>query len=115
MLIVLATSPRLAPGLLSWPAWEALRSAALVLAPAGHPQLSALDEAGIACRLAEEPGPELAASDEVAACLPMLGADPAVPAGAQMLQGSADLPGAQLIDLVATMDRLRVECPWDAR
>ena len=29
--------------------------------------------------------------------------------------GSADLPGAHLIDLVATMDRLRVECPWDAR
>ena len=31
------------------------------------------------------------------------------------MQGSADLPGAHLIDLVATMDRLRVECPWDAR
>ena len=29
--------------------------------------------------------------------------------------GSADLPGAHLIDLVATMDRLRVDCPWDAR
>ena len=35
MLIVLATSPRVAPGLLSWPAWEALRSAAVVVAPAG--------------------------------------------------------------------------------
>ena len=32
-----------------------------------------------------------------------------------MLHGSADLPGAHFIDLVATMDRLRVECPWDAR
>ena len=32
-----------------------------------------------------------------------------------MLHGSADLPGAHLLDLVATMDRLRVECPWDAR
>ena len=32
-----------------------------------------------------------------------------------MLRGSADLPGAHLLDLVATMDRLRVECPWDAR
>jgi XTP/dITP diphosphohydrolase len=31
------------------------------------------------------------------------------------MPGSADLPGARLIDLVATMDRLRVECPWDAR
>jgi hypothetical protein len=33
LLIVLATSPRVAPGLLSWPAWEALRSASAVLAP----------------------------------------------------------------------------------
>ena len=31
------------------------------------------------------------------------------------MRGSADLPGARLLDLVATMDRLRVECPWDAR
>jgi MazG family protein len=45
----------------------------------------------------------------------MPGADPVVPAGARLLHGSADLPGAHLIDLVATMDRLRVECPWDAR
>ena len=115
MLIVLATSPRVAPGLLSWPAWEALRSAALVLAPAGHPELPALDEAGIAYRVAEEPGAELAASDELVVWLPVPGADPALPAGARLLQGSADLPGAHLIDLVATMDRLRVDCPWDAR
>ena len=53
MLIVLATSPRVAPGLLSWPAWEALRSAAVVLAPPGHPQLPALDAAGIGYRLVE--------------------------------------------------------------
>jgi hypothetical protein len=55
LLIVLATSPRVAPGLLSWPGWEALRSAAVVLAPAGHPLLPALDEARIAYRVAEEP------------------------------------------------------------
>ena len=53
LLIVLATSPRVAPGLLSWPAWEALRSASAVLAPAGHPLLPALDEAGIGYRVAE--------------------------------------------------------------
>ena len=44
MLIVLATSPRVAPGLLSWDAWQALRSASAVLAPAGHPLLPALEE-----------------------------------------------------------------------
>ena len=48
------TSPRVAPGLLSWAAWDALRSADAVLAPAGHPVLPALDEAGIGYRLAED-------------------------------------------------------------
>ena len=115
MLIVLATSPRVAPGLLSWPAWEALRSAAVVVAPSGHPALPALREAGIAYRIADEPPPD---PDAAVVWLPMPGADPthpALPLGAQLLQGSADLPGAHFIDLVATMDRLRVQCPWDAR
>ena len=114
MLIVLATSPRVAPGLLSWPAWEALRSASAVLAPAGHPLLPALDEAGIACRVAERI-PEPPGADGDVVWLPEPGDDPPVPAGAELLRGSADLPGAHLLDLVATMDRLRVECPWDAR
>jgi MazG family protein len=115
LLIVLATSPRVAPGLLSWPAWEALRSAASVLAPPGHPQLPALDDAGIAYRVADEPDVEPLASDGLVVWLPEPAADPPVPPGARLLHGSADLPGAHLIDLVATMDRLRVECPWDAR
>jgi XTP/dITP diphosphohydrolase len=115
LLIVLATSPRVAPGLLSWPAWEALRSASSVLAAAGHPQLPALDDAGIAYRVVDEPDVEPPDPDEVVVWLPEPGADPPVPPGAQLLHASADLPGAHLIDLVATMDRLRVECPWDAR
>ncbi len=116
MLIVLATSPRVAPGLLSWPAWQALRSAAAVLAPAGHPLLPALDEAGIGYRVVEgTPEIESPAADGTVVWLPEPGKDPAVPPGARLLHGSADLPGAHLIDLVATMDRLRVECPWDAR
>jgi XTP/dITP diphosphohydrolase len=45
----------------------------------------------------------------------MPGADPPLPAGARLIEGSAELVGAHLLDLVATMDRLRVECPWDAR
>ena len=112
MLIVLATSPRVAPGLLSWPAWQALRSATTVLAPPGHPALPALDEAGIAYQVTGEPPSD---PDGAAVWLPMPGAGLPIPPGARLLRGSADLPGAHLIDLVATMDRLRVECPWDAR
>ena len=112
MLIVLATSPRVAPGLLSWPAWAALRSAAAVLAPAGHPLLPALGAAGVSYRLAEEPPPD---PDAVVVWLPLPGADLSLPPDARLIQAPADLPGARFIDLVATMDRLRVECPWDAR
>jgi XTP/dITP diphosphohydrolase len=115
LLIVLATSPRVAPGLLSWPAWQALRSASVVLAPAGHPQLPALDEARIAYRVADQPDTASVLADGTVVWLPEPGADPLVPPGAQLLRGSADLPGAHLLDLVAIMDRLRVECPWDAR
>jgi XTP/dITP diphosphohydrolase len=97
-------------------AWEALRSAFAVLAPAGHPLLPALAEAGIGYRVAEDAsGAESLAADGVVVWLPEPGDDPPVPAGARLLRGSADLPGAHLLDLVATMDLLRVECPWDAR
>jgi MazG family protein len=116
LLIVLATSPRVAPGLLSWPAWQALRSASAVLAPAGHPQLPALDEAGIPYQVVDgEPSAVELAADGDVVWLPGPGGDPLVPPGARLLHGSADLPGAHLLDLVATMDRLRVDCPWDAR
>ena len=108
------TSPRVAPGLLSWAAWDALRSADAVLAPAGHPLLPALDEAGIGYQVAERI-PESPGADGTVVWLPEPGDDPLLPPGATLLRGSADLPGAHLIDLVATMDRLRVECPWDAR
>lgn len=115
MLIVLVTSPRVAPGLLSWPAWQALRSASSVLVSAGHPQLPALDEAGIGYRVVADADVELLAVDGVVVWLPEPGAEPPLPPDAQLLRGSADLPGARFLDLVATMDRLRVECPWDAR
>ena len=43
-------------------------------------------------------------------------AESGVPVALEMLPGSYDLPGAALLDLVATMDRLRSPggCPWDA-
>ena len=115
MLIVLVTSPRVAPGLLSWPAWQALRSASSVLVPAGHPQLPALDEAGIGYRVVDDADVGLLAVDGVVVWLPEPGAEPPLRPGARLLRGSADLPGARFLDLVATMDRLRAECPWDAR
>jgi XTP/dITP diphosphohydrolase len=134
VLTILTTSARVAPGLLSWPAWAALRDASRVLVgSAKHPQLPALAEAAIAVEVLE--GESLAAVAAAAAAgtgsvvwLPPAGQDepPAdllaalaragLPAAAfQVLPGSRDLPGAHLIDVVATMDTLRTSCPWDRR
>jgi XTP/dITP diphosphohydrolase len=142
-LVLLASSPRVAPGQLTAQAWDVLRGAARVLAgPAGHPQLPALAEAGVSAHLVADadagdqahPGQlarllaaEAAAAggdvvwlagpdgdEETAALLAALGELPGGPEVA-VLTGSRDLPGARLLDLVATMDTLRVRCPWDAK
>ncbi len=55
-LTLLATTHRVAPGLLSWRAWERLRTAARVLAPAGHPLLPSLADADVAVE--EAPAPD---------------------------------------------------------
>jgi XTP/dITP diphosphohydrolase len=132
VLTVLLSSPRVAPGLLSWQAWSALRAAGRVLAgPAGHPLISALAAAGVLTDLVDAPSPADAAA--LAAFLssavssspgPVVwlapqgeAADPALLGSLsvphEVLDGSPDLPGAHLLDLVSIMDTLRVSCPWD--
>ncbi|MFF2657714.1 MazG family protein [Kitasatospora sp. NPDC058032] len=142
-LILLITTHRVAPGLLSWPAWEALRSAGRVLAadPA-HPQLPAVTQAGVEVRIVT-PGSapalarlltgapaELPATAGPTVWLGSPDGDPGLTdalarlavehAGEvpeiEVLPGSYDLPGARLLDLVSVMDRLRSPggCPWDA-
>ncbi|MFF3845575.1 nucleoside triphosphate pyrophosphohydrolase [Streptomyces sp. NPDC002328] len=132
--VLLTTSHRVAPGLLSWPAWQALRTADRVLCADGaHPQLPYLREAGIEV---EEASPT--AEDLVAACaddgrtvvvVATGEGEPALTDGLARLAGSGrvampelellpasyDLPGARLLDLVQVMDRIRAECPWSSR
>jgi XTP/dITP diphosphohydrolase len=121
LLIVLLTSPRVAPGLLTVQAWDALRAATRVLAPAGHPQLPALVTAGIQYEVAES-CPADPADSVVWLAPPDYSAvqnpgqrDLVLPNNATIVRGSEDLPGAHLLDLVVTMERLRVKCPWDAK
>jgi XTP/dITP diphosphohydrolase len=193
-LVVLVTSARVAPGLLSARAWDALRGAGRVLTGwPDHPQLPALAEAGIDGRVVAEsnpdslarlldqevsaaapasviwlaapdgwlagPGARVAAPDDrpgapgtrvaatdgrpgvpdgrpgvhgvpdgrpgvhgmpeghqaAVALLAALGALPGGGPEIEFLPGSYDLPGARLLDLVATMDTLRMNCPWDAK
>ncbi|MEU6984790.1 nucleoside triphosphate pyrophosphohydrolase [Streptomyces sp. NPDC046324] len=132
-IVLLTASHRVAPGLLSWPAWQALHGADRVLcADEHHPQLPYLREAGVAVEHARP-----AAQDLVDACaggrtvvvLPSGEGDQALTDGLarlagsgrvtmpdlELLPGSYDLPGARLLDLVQVMDRIRRECPWSSR
>ncbi|MFJ8991735.1 nucleoside triphosphate pyrophosphohydrolase [Streptomyces sp. NPDC102279] len=132
-IVLLTTSHRVAPGLLSWPAWQALHGADRVLCADGaHPQVPYLREAGISV---EEVSP--AAEDLLDACAggrslvvvatgegePRLTDGLARLAGSgrvrmpdlELLPASYDLPGARLLDLVQVMDRIRIECPWSSR
>ncbi len=130
--VLLTTSHRVAPGLLSWRAWETLRGADAVLCPdPEHPQLPYLREAGVAVEHGRVTGRELvdrAAGGRTAVYLPDAGGDPALTdelaalAGSgrvrmpelELLPGCYDLPGARLLDLVQVMDRIRAECPWSS-
>jgi XTP/dITP diphosphohydrolase len=139
-LTLLLTSPRVAGGLLSWPAWQALSAADLVLARDGfHDQAAALSEASIPLRHSEFDRPRDIARELVDAArersvvwLGSADGDPGLtdalagelsrvavaedPPPVEVLVGSHDVPGARLLDLVAVMDRLRSPggCPWDA-
>ncbi|MEV0987642.1 nucleoside triphosphate pyrophosphohydrolase [Streptomyces sp. NPDC049949] len=132
-IVLLTASHRVAPGLLSWPAWQSLRAADRVLcADPGHPQLPYLREAGV--EVAHE-SPDAQALVEACAggrtvvVIPSGEGDRRLTDGLarlagsgrvdmpdlELLPGSYDLPGARLLDLVQVMDRVRRECPWTSR
>lgn len=121
-LVIVTTSPRVAPGLLPLHVWNLLRARQVAAGP-GHPQVDALAAEGIVVRVVPD-----ATLDDVRALSPVAwlaapGDHPTLRQGsvagqpnAAVLVGSADLPGARLLDAVAVMDRLRSPggCPWDA-
>ena len=55
-LVLVATSPRSAPGLLSWPAWVALRAGTVLVGDPEHPQLPFLRDAGVTVELVPRAG-----------------------------------------------------------
>jgi XTP/dITP diphosphohydrolase len=132
-IVLLTTSHRVAPGLLSWPAWQALRDADRVLCADGaHPQLPYLSEAGIAVEEAAPTAQELVdacAGGHTVAVVATGEGEPQLTDGLARLAGSGrvrmpelellpasyDLPGARLLDLVQVMDRIRAECPWSSQ
>ncbi|MEU5685620.1 nucleoside triphosphate pyrophosphohydrolase [Streptomyces venezuelae] len=131
--VLLTTSHRVAPGLLSWPAWQALHAADEVLcADAEHPQLPYLREAGVRVEQAAPAAQELVeacAGGRTVLVVATAEGDRALTDGLARLAGtgrvampdlellpaSYDLPGARLLDLVQVMDRIREECPWSSQ
>lgn len=131
--VLLTTSHRVAPGLLSWPAWQTLHAADRVLCADGtHPQLPYLRDAGIPVAEIAPTAEELidaCAGGRTVVVVTTGEGDPALTDGLARLAGSGrvrmpdlellpasyDLPGARLLDLVQVMDRIRLECPWSSR
>ncbi|WP_328790165.1 MULTISPECIES: nucleoside triphosphate pyrophosphohydrolase [unclassified Streptomyces] len=132
-IVLLTTSHRVAPGVLSWPAWQVLHAADRVLcADPDHPQLPYLREAGIEVAF-ESPDAhalvDACAGGRTVVVLPGGEGDQRLTDGLarlagsgrvsmpdlELLPGSYDLPGARLLDLVQVMDRVRRECPWTSR
>jgi XTP/dITP diphosphohydrolase len=130
-LTLLVTSPRVAPGLLSWAAWSAVASAsrrlassadaplARAVAASGH-RVDVLPEAGVGDLLEAARHDDVVwlADDAEAERFPSALATAIVEevdggVDIEVLHGSYDVPGARLLDLVTVMDRLRAECPWD--
>ena len=135
-LVLLTGSPRIAPGLLTRGAWEALESASAVLArDADEPLAAAVIESGVPVRPVGSVGPpELARALVSEASATAVGAgtsggpvvwvgsadgDPGLtdaiasevtrlpePPEVELLVGSWDVPGSRVLDLVAVMDRL---------
>jgi XTP/dITP diphosphohydrolase len=126
-LTLLVTSPRVAPGLMSWSGWQAVDRADRVVASHQHPVVGAVAAAGHLVEVRDD----LRLSDllDTADAVTWLTDDteadrlPAELAATildrpeagevEVLHASYDVPGARLLDLVTVMDRLRRSCPWD--
>lgn len=118
---ILVLSPRVAPGILTLPAWDALRSATSVTAVEADAHVDAIRSAGIDVQLGAVPGapvpgavwivPTGDAAWARAVADDLMSADGSA-ADVEVIFGSYDLPGSTLLDLVEVMDRLRRECPW---
>jgi XTP/dITP diphosphohydrolase len=117
---ILVVSPRVAPGILTLEAWDALRAAGRVVSAEDGPHVQGIRSAGIDVEVsasrpvdADEdvvwiaPPGDLDWARELAESM-VSGDGPSI----EIVLGSHDLPGARLLDLVDVMGRLRRECPW---
>lgn len=118
---ILVLSPRVAPGILTLAAWDALRDASVVRASEIDAHVRAIMSSGINVELAPStadsgtvwiaPTGDAAWANRLA---DELMSGDGISAEVEVIFGSYDLPGSSLLDVVEVMDRLRRECPWTA-
>lgn len=120
---ILVLSPRVAPGILTLAAWDALRAATAVRATELNPHVKAIMSAGIDVKIAAMPTGDaptvvwIAPTGDVSWANRLaddLMAGEGKSADVEVVFGSYELPGSGLLDVVEVMDRLRRECPWTA-
>jgi XTP/dITP diphosphohydrolase len=136
-LVLLVTSPRVAAGLLSSDAWDALRAGPVYIADPAAPAVLPLSAAGVSVAGVAAEGSADAIAAEIVSAAKVAGTatwwvgpdgEPGLTSSlasrcaaegvaVEVMHGSWDVPGARLLDVVATMDRLRSPggCPWDAQ
>jgi XTP/dITP diphosphohydrolase len=120
---IVVLSPRVAPGILTLTAWDALREAGSVHAAQDDPHVRAIVSSGIPVEVSQVPPSYEADAVWIAptgdAAWARTVADDLMSEGGaadvEVIFGSYDLPGASLLDVVDVMDRLRRECPWTAQ
>ena len=141
-LVLIVTSPRVPAGLLTYDAWTALQSGVVMTRDQDHPHRDALAAAGVVTEAVDPSHSPVAIArlllnvaresstavwlagpggdDDVAHALADAGvqaAERGEQVDLEVIYGSWDVPGARLLDVVTTMDRLRSPggCPWDAQ
>lgn len=138
--VLLVTSPRVAAGLLSSDAWAVLHAGPVFVADPESPAALPLRAAGVTMHDVEAGTSAASVARAVLAAARVggtatwwvapdgdedvaraiaeqcAGESADVVVDFEILHGSWDVPGSRLLDVVATMDRLRSPdgCPWDA-
>ena len=138
-LVLLVTSPRVPPGVLTWQAWQSLHAGPVFTRDQDHPQREPLAAAGVVTEALDPDHPpaavarilrDAAARTGTAVWLAGPGGDEDIGRALgelatrhddgleiEVVVGSWDRHGSRLLDVVTTMDRLRSPggCPWDAK
>ena len=108
----LRTSPRVAPGLLTRDAWRVVEGAERVVSD-DPLTVQALVAQGVPAELVDDLSRALPETEGELVVLSTVEPTGSVWDEVTSTTAAYDAPGSAFVELVAVMDRLRTECPWD--